>query len=125
MNVYMNGYKKRSWNRSLLRGGTDVERTYITDDLRETLNHFALTRSNQKIREESDRIYKALKADIQDVMDGKDDIRIMRVVDRKIGKTYAPVSYTHLRAHETRHDLVCRLLLEKKKDLERRRVRLQ
>ena len=26
-----------------------------------------------------------------------------------------PVSYTHLRAHETREDLVCRLLLEKKK----------
>src|SRR5450759_2082111 len=23
---------------------------------------------------------------------------------------YGPVSYTHLRAHETRHDLVCRLL---------------
>src|SRR5450756_2972390 len=29
--------------------------------------------------------------------------------------TSEPVSYTHLRAHETRHDLVCRLLLEKKK----------
>ena len=28
---------------------------------------------------------------------------------------FMPVSYTHLRAHETRHDLVCRLLLEKKK----------
>src|SRR5450759_4877217 len=27
--------------------------------------------------------------------------------------TAGPVSYTHLRAHETRHDLVCRLLLEK------------
>src|SRR5450756_2847962 len=27
--------------------------------------------------------------------------------------TTNPVSYTHLRAHETRHDLVCRLLLEK------------
>src|SRR5428012_21806 len=26
-----------------------------------------------------------------------------------------PVSYTHLRAHETRHELLCRLLLEKKK----------
>ena len=25
------------------------------------------------------------------------------------------VSYTHIRAHETRHDLVCRPLLEKKK----------
>src|SRR5450756_2952416 len=32
------------------------------------------------------------------------------------GKTsHETVSYTHLRAHETRHDLVCRLLLEKKK----------
>ena len=30
---------------------------------------------------------------------------------------YLPVSYTHLRAHETRHDLVCRLLLEKKKKI--------
>src|SRR5450756_1687700 len=29
--------------------------------------------------------------------------------------TLEAVSYTHLRAHETRHDLVCRLLLEKKK----------
>src|SRR5450756_1200698 len=29
------------------------------------------------------------------------------------GDTPYPVSYTHLRAHETRHDLVCRLLLEK------------
>ena len=31
-----------------------------------------------------------------------------------LGFICAPVSYTHLRAHETRHDLVCRLLLEKK-----------
>ena len=29
--------------------------------------------------------------------------------------TSPPVSYTHLRAHETVLDLVCRLLLEKKK----------
>src|SRR5450756_932630 len=28
--------------------------------------------------------------------------------------SWRAVSYTHLRAHETRHDLVCRLLLEKK-----------
>ena len=28
----------------------------------------------------------------------------------------SPVSYTHLRAHETKANLVCRLLLEKKKD---------
>ena len=31
------------------------------------------------------------------------------------GKSLCSVSYTHLRAHETRHELVCRLLLEKKK----------
>ena len=32
------------------------------------------------------------------------------------GSGVAPVSYTHLRAHETVLDLVCRLLLEKKKN---------
>ena len=31
------------------------------------------------------------------------------------GRCVAAVSYTHLRAHETVLDLVCRLLLEKKK----------
>ena len=39
----------------------------------------------------------------------------MKIVD--YDKVYEPVSYTHLRAHETRHDLVCRLLLEKKKKI--------
>src|SRR5450759_2119166 len=34
---------------------------------------------------------------------------------RKERREPIAVSYTHLRAHETRHDLVCRLLLEKKK----------
>src|SRR5665648_482145 len=32
------------------------------------------------------------------------------------------VSYTHLRAHETRHDIVCRLLLEKKNDQDDRHM---
>src|SRR5660398_335848 len=31
------------------------------------------------------------------------------------GRGRQPVSYTHLRAHETKANLVCRLLLEKKK----------
>src|SRR5665648_1181560 len=41
-----------------------------------------------------------------------------RTLERLIKSPFAftaPVSYTHLRAHETRHDIVCRLLLEKKK----------
>src|SRR5665213_3836258 len=35
----------------------------------------------------------------------------------KVGRTccFTAVSYTHLRAHETGRNLVCRLLLEKKK----------
>ena len=33
----------------------------------------------------------------------------------RIDQQLIPVSYTHLRAHETVLDLVCRLLLEKKK----------
>src|SRR5450756_3053773 len=30
---------------------------------------------------------------------------------RQLGQRIVAVSYTHLRAHETRHDLVCRVLL--------------
>ena len=40
------------------------------------------------------------------------------VLQKRDRLSYAiPVSYTHLRAHETVLDLVCRLLLEKKKKL--------
>ncbi|WP_460366297.1 hypothetical protein, partial [Staphylococcus aureus] len=38
-----------------------------------------------------------------------------RQIDRRdLALAADPVSYTHLRAHETLSDLVCRLLLEKK-----------
>ena len=39
----------------------------------------------------------------------------MIVVPLQLALIPIPVSYTHLRAHETVLDLVCRLLLEKKK----------
>ena len=43
-------------------------------------------------------------------------IRIkLNVIECVIAALTTPVSYTHLRAHETVLDLVCRLLLEKKK----------
>src|SRR5450756_2817221 len=38
-------------------------------------------------------------------------LRLVRHLADPVEET-AAVSYTHLRAHETRHDLVCRLLLE-------------
>ena len=37
--------------------------------------------------------------------------------DREEANDLLPVSYTHLRAHETGRNLVCRLLLEKKKNI--------
>src|SRR5665648_751821 len=40
-----------------------------------------------------------------------DKLNIYKDVEQE-KKDIRPVSYTHLRAHETRHDLVCRLLLE-------------
>ena len=47
------------------------------------------------------------------LLPGSTPQRQSRELMKLSGRT--PVSYTHLRAHETRHDLVCRLLLEKKK----------
>ena len=35
------------------------------------------------------------------------------IAEIETDKATMAVSYPHLRAHETRHDLVCRLLLEK------------
>ena len=40
------------------------------------------------------------------------DQKLYDEVMNPTGAAEGPVSYTHLRAHETRHDLVCRLLLE-------------
>ena len=42
--------------------------------------------------------------------------RILRAYEPLDSFKASSVSYTHLRAHETRHDLVCRLLLEKIKN---------
>src|SRR5450756_2760572 len=47
---------------------------------------------------------------------GVESSLIKRTESAKTGVALIAVSYTHLRAHETRHDLVCRLLLEKKKN---------
>ena len=42
----------------------------------------------------------------------------LETVDFELSHVVETVSYTHLRAHETVLDLVCRLLLEKKKSRE-------
>ena len=47
------------------------------------------------------------------------------VVNENTNGIVTAVSYTHLRAHETRHDLVCRLLLEKKKNKKQKKQNTQ
>jgi len=59
-----------------------------------------------------DRIRRAAKRVGVEVAKGYD---VIVIVSAMSGRTNEPVSYTHLRAHETVLDLVCRLLLEKKK----------
>src|SRR5450756_2956671 len=49
------------------------------------------------------------------IADGHDGISVLKqfgtiLRQGEIAVLVVPVSYTHLRAHETRHDLVCRLL---------------
>ena len=53
---------------------------------------------------------------VKTLFDGKDADAIAKTV------SINAVSYTHLRAHETVLDLVCRLLLEKKKNHESTRM---
>ena len=57
---------------------------------------------------------------LRPVVGGQDDApvhlnRLGLAVEIPGERALDPVSYTHLRAHETVLDLVCRLLLEKKK----------
>ena len=42
-------------------------------------------------------------------------------ISASAAESVIPVSYTHLRAHETVLDLVCRLLLEKKKKIKKKK----
>ena len=49
------------------------------------------------------------------VVDVEFDTDLPQILDALQVDNNGPVSYTHLRAHETDSYLVCRLLLEKKK----------
>ena len=51
-------------------------------------------------------------------LDGRHLLRVLEVRDIEDADATEAVSYTHLRAHETVLDIVCRLLLDKKKERE-------
>src|SRR5450759_2861443 len=65
------------------------------------------------IRNGWDKIVKQIFLPVEKVYKVQNGKKVMR--ERNFYPGYVmieAVSYTHLRAHETRHDLVCRLLLE-------------
>ena len=89
------------------------------------------TEENKVTEEEIKAIVKE-GFDVGEVQEVEQDIveRVFNLGDRNVGSimthrselvwldltdSIEPVSYTHLRAHETGRNLVCRLLLEKKK----------
>ena len=51
---------------------------------------------------------------------GQAEVRTHRTLLHRAFCRHGAVSYTHLRAHETVLDLVCRLLLEKKKNMKKK-----
>src|SRR5450759_1952410 len=57
-----------------------------------------------------DEGYTGYLCSVSDDARGEGEYAQNKIDNQNIAK--GPVSYTHLRAHETRHDLVCRLLLE-------------
>ena len=52
---------------------------------------------------------------LNDLEAAKPLVKVLGFNNPAVAAVATPVSYTHLRAHETEADLVCRLLLEKKK----------
>lgn len=65
-----------------------VKNTYITQDAVKAINSLALKRSNDEVKEESEKLYRKLKNDLNEVLNNNQDIILTRVVDRKVGKTY-------------------------------------
>ena len=75
-------------------------------------------RSTQSRSSAASDVYKrqrrALPARPQPLLDGTDQGGGRKMADLAQQVLQGPVSYTHLRAHETPEHLVCRLLLDKK-----------
>ena len=63
----------------------------------------------------AERLAEDIDQQIADMCATLEDIDCSADLHLTVRLDYDPVSYTHLRAHETVLDLVCRLLLEKKK----------
>src|SRR5450756_2601471 len=101
----MDGIQPRSWHRLTLAavaGGGIALSAILAVHFSNT--QIAVTRHQLRIEAS------AFADDLEQYLQNRE------LIAKTVGTVFeapASVSYTHLRAHETRHDLVCRLLLEK------------
>ena len=72
------------------------DKSFISDKLKDVIN------------------YEELYVDVENCVK-ENKFNLIEALAEKISNDIMSVSYTHLRAHETGRNLVCRLLLEKKK----------
>ena len=79
----------------------------------EEKNRVGYNRGNDNYRSESEDVGEIQDDGVPEILEGLEDI------DSEARQLAQAVSYTHLRAHETVLDLVCRLLLENKKSARR------
>ena len=94
----------------------------MQDDLSFTISDFTpeVDETNTSPASVTDRVLQKLRV-VYPESRTKDDLVCDALIDGKPAAIHKSlqrletVSYTHLRAHETRGNLVCRLLLEKKK----------
>src|SRR5665213_4216704 len=82
-----------------------------TKTVGEQLTHIAL---GPKFQEQINLVEKRTTMEGFDFMALMSTLQAEQAKPRTKAQIITPVSYTHLRAHETGRNLVCRLLLEKK-----------
>ena len=86
-----------------------------TDELLEIVSNIEDWNEDAVLVAQDELIKRGIKSDKQSFLKDITTKAKTKKSSIKENASYPPVSYTHLRAHETVLDLVCRLLLEKKK----------
>src|SRR5450756_2550123 len=95
----------------VLFAGEGVEAVIVAEDLGEVLAHARLNRRGLLAASSRRGTWSGISRESIRASNCSTGIRVTsaRASTMSASRTAAAVSYTHLRAHETRHDLVCRL----------------